>query len=664
MKIFTILFLLSVASALWAVTPMEYYNSLVAGDDDPGFKDGAFDDARFNQPSGLALDEEGKRLFVADKNNNRIRVIYLQEDNRVETLAGTGDNKNQDGSLDKASFSGPCLLARMPEDQLAVYESGDHSIRIIDLKNKNVSTIVKGLDEVWNLAYWPLDQGLYLSLPKVGRLQRLDLKNKSLTTLLLSDPQVPQPKALGLCGNKLYLADENSKFIYQVEPVLNTLNAAVTVRLEKAATGNNILQLAASGENLYALENDRNDQEYMAKVLPDYRPVSLATAWGFTMRKESFYYLPLLSFSSDQPTGFAAMPGDQEKFFVSPRSSGINSIISVKDYNFGYYWMERNPPYDWQYPTNKPPQTFRILIVGESRVVTAPAVPFDDFGNEIIVPGTKDDGDRMDVHEICSPRMNTFPKQLEFLLNTEAALNDVSEHFEVMELGFPAQKIQWVGPDSVPPKVKANDIDLVLVQVAPDSGEDYKRYYYADITKDNIPAWGDDYERLLLPWRQRVPDGAPKRLLDACFKDKLTKEISPTQLDFGSFEDLLYSGDSEIRNDLVEMIGKPLKVMEQRALACKTSLGKTPRVAFFYTPNSDCQHCAQFENFWSDVCGRYGLTFFTLTKSYNDLKISYFPVEAREIHSHYTAYGNELIATILKHELIQKGWIPFEEKKD
>jgi len=186
MKIFTILFLLSVASALWAVTPMEYYNSLVAGDDDPGFKDGAFDDARFNQPSGLALDEEGKRLFVADKNNNRIRVIYLQEDNRVETLAGTGDNKNQDGSLDKASFSGPCLLARMPEDQLAVYESGDHSIRIIDLKNKNVSTIVKGLDEVWNLAYWPLDQGLYLSLPKVGRLQRLDLKNKSLTTLLLS----------------------------------------------------------------------------------------------------------------------------------------------------------------------------------------------------------------------------------------------------------------------------------------------------------------------------------------------------------------------------------------------------------------------------------------------------------------------------------------------
>ena len=157
LKTAAILFVVSWSLPLGAVTPMEYYNSLVAGDDEAGFQDGAFDDARFNQPSGLALDEEGKRLFVADKNNNRIRVIYLEENNRVETLAGNGDNKNQDGLLDKASFSGPCLLARLPEDQLAVYESGDHSIRMIDLKNKSVSTVAKGLGDVWNLVYSPVD---------------------------------------------------------------------------------------------------------------------------------------------------------------------------------------------------------------------------------------------------------------------------------------------------------------------------------------------------------------------------------------------------------------------------------------------------------------------------------------------------------------------------
>jgi hypothetical protein len=661
MKIFIILFLLSVTSVLWAVTPMEYYNSLVAGDDDPGFKDGAFDDARFNQPSGLAIDEEGKRLFVADTNNNRIRVIYLQEDNRVETLAGTGDNKNQDGSLDKASFSGPCLLARMPEDQLAVYESGDHSIRILDLKNKSVSTIVKGLGDVWNLAYWPTDQGLYLSTPNAGTLQRLDIKNKTLTKLLANDTQASQPKALGVFANKLYVSDDKTSVLYQVEPVFNSLNAAVTVHLEKAGAGKNILQLAASGENLYALQNN---SDYMAKVLPDYNPVVLATSWGFTLKGASLYYDPIFGNFNDQPFGFAAMPGGQKKFFVSPMYYGHHLIISVKDYNFGPHWQERNPAEDFEYPPHKPAQTFRIFVVGASRVVTAPAVLLDENENEITYPVTVPGDDPMTHHDNVSPRTNTFPKQLELLLNTEAALDDVSEHFEVMAYGIPAAKVQFFAADDVPLIVKNNDIDLILVQLAPEDNEQYDDYYWKPLTKDGIPSRYQDSEFLLKPWRERIPDGAPKRLLDACFKDKLTKEISPTELQFGSFEDLIYSGDGEIWNDLLEMLGKPLNVLNQRIGLLKTSSGKTPKVIFFYVPDSDCQHCSQFETFWSDACAEYGLTFLNLTKPYNDLKMGYYPTTEACCHQHYTDYGCRLIATILQHELINKGWIPFEEKKD
>jgi hypothetical protein len=642
---------------LWAVTPMEYYNSLVAGDDDPGFQDGAFDDARFNQPSGLAMDEEGKRLFVADKNNNRIRVIYLEEDNRVETLAGTGDNKNLDGSLEKASFSGPCVLARLPEDRLAVYESGDHSIRIVDLKNKKVSTLAEGLGDVWNLAYCPMDQGLYVTIPEGGTLQRLDLKSKILTTLLSNDPQIPQPRALGVCATKLYLSDGKTSILYQVEPVFNSLNAATTVHLDKAGSGENIMELAVSGDNLYALQGGQN---YVAKILPEYKPVTLASAWGFTLKNTSPYYPAIISYSLGQPFGFTAMPGDQKKFFISPRYFGNNLIVSVKDYDFGAHWQERNPPYDWEYPRNKPPQTFRIFIVGASRVITAPAVPFDDAGNEIVYPAQGDDP--LTHHDNVSPRTNTFPKQLEFLLNTEAALNDVSEHFEVLALGQPGAKIQWWVENQAPPVVKASDIDLVLVMLAPENNEEYDYYYLRPLSKEGLPPFDPDYEFLLKPWRARVPEGAPKRLLDACFKDKLTKEISPTELQFGTFEDLLYSGDSEIRNDLVEMLGKPLSVLDQRISAIKTSSGKTPEVVFFYVPDPDCEHCSQFENFWSDVCARYGLTFLNLTKPYQDLKVSYFPTTEACCHQHYTAYGNKLIATILKHELIDRKWIPFEAK--
>ena len=54
-----------------------------AGTGQAGLKDGALAEAQFNEPAGLAA-ANGK-LYVADTNNNAIRVIELAED-RVETL--------------------------------------------------------------------------------------------------------------------------------------------------------------------------------------------------------------------------------------------------------------------------------------------------------------------------------------------------------------------------------------------------------------------------------------------------------------------------------------------------------------------------------------------------------------------------------------------------
>ncbi len=86
---------------------MESYNSLVAGSNDGGFQDGPFYSARFADPGGLAFDDSGTRLFVADRDNQRIRVVYLEEDNRVETLAGTGKIGSAVGPLTLANFNLP-----------------------------------------------------------------------------------------------------------------------------------------------------------------------------------------------------------------------------------------------------------------------------------------------------------------------------------------------------------------------------------------------------------------------------------------------------------------------------------------------------------------------------------------------------------------------------
>ncbi len=60
--------------------------STVAGDGVPGYRDGAGPQARFNGPTGVAVDSSG-RVIVADTYNDRIRRIEV--DGTVATLAGS-----------------------------------------------------------------------------------------------------------------------------------------------------------------------------------------------------------------------------------------------------------------------------------------------------------------------------------------------------------------------------------------------------------------------------------------------------------------------------------------------------------------------------------------------------------------------------------------------
>jgi DNA-binding beta-propeller fold protein YncE len=51
----------------------------------PGHQDGDFEEARLNEPEGLAVSEDGTRLYIADTNNHQIRVADLATA-RVHTL--------------------------------------------------------------------------------------------------------------------------------------------------------------------------------------------------------------------------------------------------------------------------------------------------------------------------------------------------------------------------------------------------------------------------------------------------------------------------------------------------------------------------------------------------------------------------------------------------
>lgn len=105
-----------------------------------GFRDGIGGEARFNTPSGLALDAAGN-LYVADTGNHAIRKIG--PDGRVSTLAGTGHAGFRDGPGAQAQFNGPIGVAVDGAGRVLVADTYNDRIRVIS-PDGLVSTLAGG----------------------------------------------------------------------------------------------------------------------------------------------------------------------------------------------------------------------------------------------------------------------------------------------------------------------------------------------------------------------------------------------------------------------------------------------------------------------------------------------------------------------------------------
>lgn len=114
------------------------------------FQDGLLEDAKFNEPSGLAIDSKGN-LFVSDSGNQLIRYIDFTE-NTVSTIAGkyaapkpgllytTGNL--MDGPADNAAFNFPKGLSYSETHGLLIADSVNKSVR--SFKDGKVRTIANG----------------------------------------------------------------------------------------------------------------------------------------------------------------------------------------------------------------------------------------------------------------------------------------------------------------------------------------------------------------------------------------------------------------------------------------------------------------------------------------------------------------------------------------
>lgn len=107
---------------------------VIGGYGGKGFQDGNYEEARFNNPQGLALSEEGRTLFIADTGNHTIRIANL-ESRKVETLAGTGRQSTEyppfPGEARKAELNSPWGLLYL-DNRLYITMAGSHQIWLYD----------------------------------------------------------------------------------------------------------------------------------------------------------------------------------------------------------------------------------------------------------------------------------------------------------------------------------------------------------------------------------------------------------------------------------------------------------------------------------------------------------------------------------------------------
>ena len=113
--------------------------STLAGDGTRGFRNGPAAGARFDAPTGVAVDAAGD-VYVADSGNNRIRMIAAGS-HSVSTVAGSGTAGLQDGAAHLAEFDDPVSVAVDAARNLFVADAGNERIRTISAGSRGVSTL-------------------------------------------------------------------------------------------------------------------------------------------------------------------------------------------------------------------------------------------------------------------------------------------------------------------------------------------------------------------------------------------------------------------------------------------------------------------------------------------------------------------------------------------
>ncbi|MEW8028472.1 MAG: thioredoxin-like domain-containing protein [Candidatus Thiodiazotropha sp.] len=247
------------------VTDHQGQTLFVVGTQAAGNEDGEFDQARFNMPQGLVFDDNG--IYVADTGNHTIRYIDLAN-KVVTTVAGNGVLERKREGYYKATSIGmasPWALA-LKDDQLFIAMAGSHQIWVYNTTSKQLIH--------------------YAGSGREG------IVDGDIETATFS-----QPSGLSLFGDWLYIADSEASAVRRIhlkDEVAETLVGTglfdfgdVDGKLHEAKL-QHVLGIAVAGDHSVVLADTYNhkikivdlEKDTIKSIVGDGRPGFLSTVNG------------------------------------------------------------------------------------------------------------------------------------------------------------------------------------------------------------------------------------------------------------------------------------------------------------------------------------------------------------------------------------------------
>lgn len=183
-------------------------------------------------PGKVLADEAGNRLFVSDSNHNRIVLTTL--DGRLIETIGSGLAGDADGIFSQARFHRPQGLA-LDGDTLYVADTENNQVRVVDFQSRAVHTLIAdGLNSPWDLS---LKLGiLIVAMSGTHQIWVVDLLHDRAYPYAgtgeearrdgpIGEAAFAQPSGVAVDGETLYVADAEANAIRSVQlPPLNMVS--------------------------------------------------------------------------------------------------------------------------------------------------------------------------------------------------------------------------------------------------------------------------------------------------------------------------------------------------------------------------------------------------------------------------------------------------------